>query len=119
MPWHRLIDWFTGKRPAPLGRPMPMTLVTLSAITPMAIDEFEFYGDAEYAALLEWARMGRFILALSATERDELTLLCVQTPEEMRVEVEMLPLVAAGLARFDIRVVMPLRLTNPSSGTLQ
>ena len=71
MPWHRLIDWFTGKRPAPLGRPMPMTLVTLSAITPMAIDEFEFYGDAEYAALLEWARMGRFILALSATERDE------------------------------------------------
>lgn len=119
MPWHRLIDWFAGKRSGLPGSDMPLTLVTLSAVEAAEKAEVAFYSDAEYAALVEWARMGRFILALSASDRDELTLLCVQTPDEMRAEVENLPLVSAGLATFDIRKVMPLRLINSASPLLQ
>lgn len=119
MPWHRLIDWFAGKRSGLPGSDMPLTLVTLSAVDAAESAEVAFYSDAEYAALIEWARMGQFILALSACNRDELTLLCVKTPDEMRAEVESLPLVSAGLATFDIRKVMPLRLINSSSPKLQ
>lgn len=119
MPWHRLIDWFAGKRAGLPGSDMPLTLVTLSAVEAAESAEVAFYSDAEYAALIEWARMGRFILALSANDRDELTLLCVQTTDEMCAEVGNLPLVAAGLATFDIRKVMPMRLINSASPKLQ
>lgn len=119
MPWRRLTDWFSGRRSGLPGTDMPLTLVTLSAMEHAERDEVAFYSDAEYAALIDWARMGRFILALSAVERDELTLLCVQSPDEMLMQVENLPLVSAGLATFDIRRVMPLRLTNPESERLQ
>jgi hypothetical protein len=69
--------------------------------------------------LLEWARMGRFVLALAAEERDELTLVCLQTPEQLRREIEELPLVAAGLAQVDIRRVMSLGMNDPAAPPLQ
>lgn len=119
MPWHRLIDWFSGRRTGLPDGDVPLTLVTLSTMDHAASEEVAFYSDAEYAALIDWARMGRFILALSASERDELTLLCVESPEEIVEEVKGLPLVSAGLATYDIRRVMPLRLTNPVSIKLQ
>lgn len=98
---------------------MAITLVTLR-IAPAALnDEVSFYRSAEYDALLEWARMGRFILALATTDRDELTLLCLQTPGEMRSEIEHLPLVAAGLASYDIRPVMSLRMDESDLHILQ
>lgn len=119
MPWLRWIEWFSKR---PLGRLSPnmaITLVTLRIEPSAANEEVSFYRSAEYDALLEWAKMGRFILALASTDRDELTLLCLQTPDEMRAEIEDLPLVAAGLARFDIRPVMSLRMDEDDRSILQ
>lgn len=116
MPWRRSTLWLSGRRSPLLDDAMAFTLVTLSAIEPAEHDEVAFYRDAKYAALVEWAKMGRFILALAATERDELTLLCVETPAEMRMRVQELPMVAAGLARFDIRTVMSLRFDDVGGG---
>jgi hypothetical protein len=119
MPWLRWIEWFS-KRPLGLLSPnMAITLVTLRIEPSAANEEVSFYRSAEYDALLEWAKMGRFILALASTDRDELTLLCLQTPDEMRAEIEDLPLVAAGLARFDIRPVMSLRMDEDDRNILQ
>ena len=119
MTWHNLNDWFSRRPAETLQGDVSLTLVTLSTMDHAASEEVAFYSDAEYAALIDWARMGRFILALSASERDELTLLCVESPEEIVEEVKGLPLVSAGLATYDIRRVMPLRLTNPVSIKLQ
>jgi hypothetical protein len=98
---------------------MAITLVTLRIAPTAGTDEIKFYRSAEYDALMEWAKMGRFILALAATERDELTLLCVQPPDEMRAQVEELPLVAMGLATFDIRQVMSLKMDDEVPDVLQ
>lgn len=118
MPWHRWIEWFSG-RPAGLLAPnMAVTLVTLRILPTAGTDEVVFYRSAEYDALLEWARMGRFILALASTDRDELTLVCIQSPEAMRAEIAELPLVAAGLATADIRPAMSLRMDEPGRDKL-
>lgn len=111
MPWQKLQNWLSREPRLTLAETAPLTLITLSVVEDALDEEFAFYRDAEFDALLEWARMGRFILALSAADRPELTLLCVEGIREMTIEVQQLPLVAAGLARFDIRTVMPLRLT--------
>ncbi len=117
MPWQKLQDWLAGRRRYFVAETMPLTLVTLSAMENAAAEEVAFYSDAEFDTLVEWARMGRFILALSGTDRAELTLLCVEGLAEMTAEVERLPLVTAGLARYDIRVVMPLHLFDISAPT--
>lgn len=119
MPWMRWIEWFSGRPKGLLAPNMAVTLVTLRIAPAAAGDEVSFYRSAEYAALLEWARMGRFILALASTDRDELTLLCIQGPDEMRAEVAELPLVAAGLATADIRPAMALRMDDEPQGELQ
>lgn len=119
MPWLRWIEWFSGRPRGLLAPNMAITLVTLR-IAPAAVsDEVTFYRSAEYDALLQWARMGRFILALASTDRDELTLLCLQSPDEIRAEIAELPLVAAGLATFDIRPAMSLRMDADDPGMLQ
>lgn len=119
MPWLRWIEWFSQRPKGLLAPNMPITLVTLRIVQSAVVDEVTFYRSAEYDALLEWARMGRFILALASTDRDELTLLCIQSPDEMRAEVAELPLVAAGLATADIRPVMSLRIGKDDFSTLQ
>jgi hypothetical protein len=96
-----------------------LTLVTLRIAPAAGSEEVSFYRTAEYDALLTWARMGRFVLALASTDRDELTLLGVQSPEEMRAEIADLPLVAAGLAMVDIRPVMSLRMDEGEQSGLQ
>jgi hypothetical protein len=119
MPWLRWIEWFSGRPKGLLAPNFAITLVTLR-IAPAAItDEVGFYRSAEYDALLEWAQMGRFILALASTGRDELTFLCIQSPEEMRAAIGELPLVAAGLATADIRPTMSLRMDKNDYGALQ
>jgi hypothetical protein len=119
MTWLRWIERFSGRPDGSLAPNMPVTLVTL-CIAPAAMsDELGFYQSAEYDALLEWARMGRFILALASSERDELTLVCIQSPEDMRKEIAELPLVAAGLATADIRAAVSLRMDNAGRNILQ
>lgn len=119
MTWLRWIERLSWCPEGALAPNMPVTLVTLLIAPAAADDEVGFYQSAEYEALLEWARMGRFILALASTERDELTLLGIQSPEEMRKEVAELPLVAAGLATADIRATMSLRMDKAGHGILQ
>ncbi len=119
MTWLRWIERFSRRPEGSLAPNMPLTLVTLRIAPAAAGDEVGFYQSAEYGALLEWARMGRFVLALASTERDELTLLCVQSPEEMRKEIAELPLVAAGLATADIRAAMSLRMDKGGHEILQ
>ena len=119
MPWLRWIEWFSQRPLGSLSPNMALTLVTLRIEPSAPNEEVCFYRSAEYDALLKWARMGRFILALATTDRDELTLLCLQTPEEMRAEIEDLPLVAAGLAKYDIRPAMSLRMDDASGAILQ
>jgi hypothetical protein len=119
MPWLRWIEWFSGRPKGLLAPNMAITLVTLRIAPAAVTDEVSFYRSAEYDALLDWARMGRFILALASTERDELTLLCIQSPEEMRAAIAELPLVAAGLATVDIRPAMSLRMDEDDYGVLQ
>lgn len=91
---------------------MPLTLVTLTTVDQATEDEIAFYSSAEYAALIEWAKMGRFILALTVADRNELILLCTEGVDVIRPLVEELPMVSAGLARFELQVVMPLRLVD-------
>jgi hypothetical protein len=119
MPWMRWIEWFSGKPRGLLAPNMAITLVTLRIEPAAGSEEVGFYRGAEYDALLEWAKMGRFVLALVGTDRDELTLLCIQSPEEMHREVAKLPLVAAGLATFDIRPAMSLRMNDEEFDLLQ
>ena len=112
MPWQDITRWFQGRRRLALTETMPLTLVTLTVVANASADELAFYSAAEYAALVEWAKLGRFILALAAEDRGELILLCTEGADVIRPLVEDLPMVSAGLARFDIRVVMPLRLID-------
>lgn len=119
MPWLRWIEWFPKRPSGSLKPDMAITLVTLRIVPTAGTEEVTFYRSAEYDALMEWAKMGRFILALAATERDELTLLCLQSPAEMRAQIEELPLVAVGLATFDIRQVMSLKMDDDVPDILQ
>jgi len=119
MPWLRWIEWFSGHPKGSLAPNMGMTLVTLRIASAAGREEVSFYRSAEYEMLLHWAKMGRFVLALAGTDRDELTLLCIQSPEEMHREIAALPLVSAGLATFDIRPVMSLKMDEDEFGTLQ
>jgi hypothetical protein len=119
MTWLRWIEWFSKRPSGQLVSNMAITLVTLRVSPSAVTDEVSFYRSAEYNALLNWARMGRFILALASIDRDELTLLCIQSPAEMQAEVADLPLVAAGLATYDIRPVMSLRMDDSDPDILQ
>ncbi len=119
MTWLRWIERFSGRPDGSLAPNMPVTLVTLRIAPAAMSDEVGFYQSAQYDALLEWARMGRFILALASSERDELTLLCIQSPGDMRKEIAELPLVAAGLATADIRAAMSLRMDKAGRNVLQ
>jgi hypothetical protein len=119
MAWQRLQDWLVGRSSFTVDETMPLTLVTLTAKPTAESEEMAFYRNAEFEMLVEWARMGRFILALNAVDRNELTLLCVENLDEMTAEVQRLPLVAAGLACSDIRVVMPLQFLNISKPSIQ
>ena len=120
MPWLRWIEWFSVRPKGLLAANMAVTLVTLRIAPAAGTDEVSFYRSADYDVLLEWARMGRFILALASTDRDELTLLCIQSPEEIQAEIAGLPLVAAGLATYDIRPAMSLRMdSNEEPANLQ
>lgn len=119
MPWLRWIEWFSGRPSGLLAPNMAITLVTLRIAPAAGTDEVTFYRSAEYDALLDWAKMGRFVLALASTDRDELTLLCIQSPDEMRAAISELPLVAAGLATVDIRPAMSLRMDDYDAGILQ
>lgn len=112
MTWLRWIEWFSKRPSGQLVSNMPITLVTLRVSPSAVTDEVSFYRSAEYETLLKWARMGRFVLALASTDRDELTLLCIQSPTEMQAEIADLPFVAAGLATYDIRPVMTLRMED-------
>jgi hypothetical protein len=118
MAWQRLHNWLAGRRSFSVDATMSLTLLTLVAKPNVEADELAFYADAEFEMLVEWARMGRFILALNAADRNELTLLCVDDVYAMAAEVERLPLIAAGLAQYDIRTVIPLKFLNISQSGL-
>lgn len=94
---------------------MPLTLITLRGIPGSSVDEVAFYTGSEFDALVEWAVNGRFVMAFVARDRDELTLLCTEPIEVMRMHVNSLPLVAAGLAEADIRVVSILRVPGAAT----
>lgn len=117
MPWNLLFPWSASARRGPKESPMPLTLITLRGIPGSKADEVAFYTSAEFEALVDWAMNGRFVMAFVARERHELTLLCTESVAAMQAHVSSLPLVAAGLAEADIRMVSMLRLTNPSSST--
>jgi len=112
MTWLSWIEWFSKRPSGSLAPNIAITLVTLRVSPSAVTDEVSFYRSAEYDTLLEWARMGRFILALASADRDELTLLCVQSPAEMEAQIADLPRVATGLATYDIRPVMSLRMDD-------
>lgn len=90
-------------------RPPPLTMVTV-AITHADPASSAFYASTELEMLLEWAKTGQFILALVATDRAELTLVCVDPVDAVAARVNQLPLVEAGIACADIRAVTTLRL---------
>lgn len=113
MAWRQIIAWLYPPDKPPVYPPMPLTLVTLTACPrPSSVEEIAFYGDAELAALSEWSRAGRLLLAFMATDREELILVCADPIEAMRNHVAELPMVAAGLAAADLRQVMSMRLGN-------
>ncbi len=115
MPWNLLYSWYANLRRGQKEPPMPLTLITLRGIPGSSEDEVAFYTTAEFDALVDWAMKGRFVMAFVACERDELTLLCTESVPVMRAHVSGLPLVAAGLAEADIRLVSMLRLANPAA----
>lgn len=113
MPWNLLSSWYASLRRGHKDPPMPLTLITLRGIPGSSADEVAFYTSAEFDALVDWAMNGRFVMAFVASDRDELTLLCTESVAVMQTHVSSLPLVAAGLAEADIRLVSMLRLANP------
>ncbi|WP_374132823.1 hypothetical protein [Sphingomonas sp. 28-62-20] len=112
MPLNALHPWSLMLQRGQPDPPMPMTLVTLRGTEGACADEVAFYTDAEFDALVDWAKSGLFVMAFVARERDELVLLCTESVEAMRLQVSQLPLVAAGLAKADIRSVATLRLAG-------
>lgn len=117
MPWNRLASWFANQRFTAQWPTEPMTLVTLALNDHARPEEVAFYSEAEVTALSSWALSGGFILALAAVGRNELTMLCPTGLSETAGIVEQLPMVANGLARFDIRGVTPLRMGHSASAT--
>ena len=114
MPWRHLSTWFAERQDTPAEAPMQLTMVTLRATEPADPIAIAFHAEAEFAALVEWALAGRFVLAFAALDRDELTLLCAQPKAVVEAQVSGLPFVAAGLASVDLRAIIPLRLTDQS-----
>lgn len=111
MPWKLLSSWYDARHRPALCTPMPLTLVTLRGLGGSSAEEVAFYADAEFEALVGWAASGRFVMAFAALDRDELTLLCPDSPDAVLMRVNDLPLVAAGLATADVRIVASLRPT--------
>lgn len=119
MAWRRLQDWLVGRNRLTVGSSTPLCLVTLTIKASAETDEVAFYRNAEFEMLVEWARMGRFVLALNAADRNELTLLCSEDLAAMTAEVQRLPLVAAGLVQCDIRMVEPMQFLGIADRRLQ
>jgi hypothetical protein len=111
MAWQRLASWLNARTGTANWPDMPMTLATLSLRYDAPGAEVAALSDSEHAALMSWAETGGFILALHAVARPELTLLCPQSLLPVTARVRALPLAAAGLALFDVREVMPLRVS--------
>ena len=111
MAWRRLADWLKARASTADWPDMPMTLATLSLRFDSAPAKVEALAAAEYAALMEWAEAGGFILALHAQTRAELTLLCPMGPLAVTARIRVLPLTRAGLVLYDVREVMPLRVS--------
>lgn len=110
MPWKQLSSWSAASRRSTDEAPTPLTLVTLSGTVGASADEVAFYADAELAALMAWAASGRFVMAFVALEREELTLVCPASVEATIKQISELPLIAAGLATADVRLISSLRL---------
>lgn len=108
MPWNQLSPRFAHQSPTQ-DRPPPLTMVTLAIINDDPASS-AFYASTELEMLLEWAQTGQFILALVATDRAELTLVCVDPVDAVTARVNQLPLVEAGIAFADIRAVTTFRL---------
>lgn len=115
MPWNRFYSWFNSSRREPREPPMPLTLITLRGVPGSSADEVAFYTSTEFDTLVDWAMKGRFIMGFIARDMDELTLLCTESVEVMRMHVNSLPLVAAGLAEADYRVVSILRVPGATT----
>lgn len=110
MSWNHVSPGFGHQSCSP-DRPPPLTMVTLAIVhhDPAAS---AFYAAADFDMLLEWARTGQFILAFSANERAELTLVCADPVDAVAARVKQMPLVEAGIAFADIRAVSTLRLAG-------
>ena len=113
MPWKLLSAWFAEQHDARLAATPALTLVTLRLATSATADGIAFYRQAEFGTLMKWANEGRFVLAFTALDRDELTLLFTEDVVAVRSVVSELPLLDAGLAEADVRSVATLRLTSP------
>ncbi len=107
MSWNQLSPSFANQSPTQ-ERPPPLTMVTL-AIVGDDTGSSAFYASTELEMLKEWARTGQFVLALVATDRAELTLVCVDPVDAVTARVNQLPLVEAGIACADVRSVTTLR----------
>lgn len=118
MPWKRLSTWFAEHRNIPAETPMPLTMVTLRGTSEADPAALAFHAEAEFAALMDWAMAGRFVLAFTTLDGSELTLLCPEPLESLDRHVEALPMMVAGLASADLRVVTPLKLTVASPALL-
>lgn len=115
MPWRLLHNWYATGRNPHTGPLMPLSLITLNGRPGTSEEEIAFYARAEFEMLAEWASNGLFVMAFICHDRDELTLLCTETAAVMRDHVMALPLIVAGLADADVRVVSMLRLATPAT----
>jgi len=114
MPWRQLFEsWDDGKQ----SRLAPMSLVTLSIDAAVPTEELAFYADAESSVLREWSANGRIILALIDQCERDLLLFSPLEPGLIAADVMMLPFVAAGLARFDIKAIHPLNFGKCGAGS--
>lgn len=115
VPWRLLHDWYAKGRYPGTGPLMPLSLITLNGRPGTSEEEIAFYARAEFDMLVEWASNGLFVMAFIGHDRDELTLLCTESAAVMRDHVMALPLIVAGLADADVRVVSMLRLATQTT----
>lgn len=107
MSWNHLSPGIAQRLPAQ-DRSPPLTMVTI-AIIHNDPGSSAFYGSTALEMLMDWARTGHFILALVATDRTELTLVCIDPVDAVTAQVNQLPLIEAGIAFADIRAVTTMR----------
>lgn len=112
VPWRLLHNWYAAGRHPGTGPVMPLSLITLNGRPGATDEEVAFYARAEFDMLVEWASNGLFVMAFIGQDRDELTLLCTEPATVMHTHVAALPLIAAGLADADVRVVSMVRLAT-------